>query len=170
MSEFLHFLVFRLHEHRLGVLLSHIERVVFAAEVTPVPDAPQTVLGVINVAGKVLPVLNLRHHLNLPAKPIDLKDHFILARTQAGTVVLPVDEVHQVVNIAKSHFIKGGEVLPGLKATHGFVQLDTGLLVITDLDAFFSEDHRSDLNAALKESNASEVELKEAMDLAPPIL
>ncbi|MBI4530070.1 MAG: chemotaxis protein CheW, partial [Candidatus Latescibacteria bacterium] len=81
MKESHQLVVFTLDEQRYALHLSAVERVVCSVEVTPLPKAPEVVLGVINVQGQVLPVVNIRKRFQLPERGITLTDHFIVAQT-----------------------------------------------------------------------------------------
>jgi two-component system, chemotaxis family, protein-glutamate methylesterase/glutaminase len=61
MSELTQLVVFRLDEVRYALRLTVVERIVRAAQVTPLPNAPTIVFGVIDLEGRVLPVLNIAH-------------------------------------------------------------------------------------------------------------
>ena len=84
--------VFLLNEQRYALYLPVVERVVSAVEVTPLPKAPDIVLGVINMQGKVIPVVNIRRRFGLPERQIDLSDQFIIANTTKRPVVLVASE------------------------------------------------------------------------------
>ena len=70
------------------------------------PGAPAVVLGAINVAGHVLPVLNIRQRFSLPQRQIDPADQFLIARTARHTVALVIDEALGVIDHARrsSHY------------------------------------------------------------------
>ena len=70
MSEPAQLVVFRLNGQRYALPLAAVERIVCAVEVTPLPGAPPVVLGVINVAGCVLPVFNIRRRFLLPEREV----------------------------------------------------------------------------------------------------
>ncbi len=74
------YVVFGLDEHSFALRLSAVVRVVRAVEVTPLPRAPEIVLGVINVQGRITPVFDVRKRFRLPAREISLSDQFIIAR------------------------------------------------------------------------------------------
>lgn len=97
MKESVQLVVFTLNEQRYGLRLSAVERVVRAVEVTLLPSAPEIVLGIINLAGRVVPVMNVRQRFGLPEKESDLSDQFIIARTAMRTVALLVDSVSTLV-------------------------------------------------------------------------
>jgi purine-binding chemotaxis protein CheW len=80
--------VFTLDERRYALYLPAVERVVPAVEVTPLPNAPEVVLGVINVQGRIIPVINVRKRFGLRERDIEPNDRFILARTSRHVVAL----------------------------------------------------------------------------------
>src|SRR3981081_3669364 len=97
MSELTQLVVFRLDARRYALPLSAVERIVPAVEVTPLPKAPAIVLGVIDVEGRVLPMLNIRRRFGLPDKEIAPTGQFLIARTAQRAVVLVIDEAQGVI-------------------------------------------------------------------------
>ena len=83
--------LFTVDAQKYGLLISEVERILRAVEVKPLPQSPRHVLGIINMQGHILPVIDLRYCLNRPARDIHLEDHFIVARASTVTAVLPVD-------------------------------------------------------------------------------
>ena len=79
--------------NRYALPLVRVSRVVRAVEVTPVPTAPSVFLGVIDVGGDVIPVVDLRTRLHLARRPIELEDCMAVVRAPVAMLVLPVDEV-----------------------------------------------------------------------------
>ena len=142
--------VFRLEAQRFAVPLAAVERIVRAVAVTVLPRAPALVLGVIDVAGRVLPVLDLRRRLGLPERTLGLPDHFVLARTARRTVALVVDEVEGVVAIPAAKIVDAVEIVPGLGSVQGVVTLPDGLVLIYDLESFLSLEETEALEAALR--------------------
>ncbi len=97
--------VFTLDEQRYALYLPVVERVVNAVEVTPLPKVPDIVLGVINVQGKVIPVVNIRRRFGLPEREIELSYQFIIANTSKQMVVLVADTVSGVIEPAGGKLI-----------------------------------------------------------------
>src|ERR1700712_4788121 len=89
-------IVFRLDDNRYGLRADAVERVVRTVEITPLPKAPPTVLGVINAEGQVIPVFDMRRRFQLPERMPDLSDHLIIARAGGRRVALAVDEALDV--------------------------------------------------------------------------
>src|SRR5581483_884088 len=76
--------VFTLANEKWALPASVVQRAVRAVEITPCPDAPDVVLGVINVHGRIIPVFDLRRRFGLPLRELSIDDHIIIANAQRG--------------------------------------------------------------------------------------
>ncbi|HEV8430053.1 MAG TPA: chemotaxis protein CheW [Pyrinomonadaceae bacterium] len=141
--------VFRLDEQRYAVPLTSVERVVRAAELTLLPNAPGIVLGIIDVSGSVLPVINLRRRFDLPEREIRADDHFLIARLERRTVVLPIDEAEGVIDVAAAEIVNAGQIAKGIRQFSGVAKLADGLVLIHDLESFLSLDEERILDEAM---------------------
>ncbi len=115
------------------------------------PKAPAIALGVINLRGQVVPVVDIRRRFGLPPRDWSLSAHLLVARTIRRTLALPVDEVLGVREIAREAVTSPDVILPGIGHVSGIAALLDGLLFIHDLDAFLSLDEQQRLTEALKE-------------------
>lgn len=97
MSACIQLVIFTLNQQRYALHLSRVERVVPIVEINGLPKAPEIVLGVVNVEGRIVPVLDIRKRFRLPERDLDLSDRFIIARTPGRVVALAVDAVTGVV-------------------------------------------------------------------------
>lgn len=150
MNDSTQLVVFYLDEQRYALHLNSVERVVLVVEITPLPKAPAIVRGIINVAGTLTPVLDIRSRFNLPGRDISLSDQLIIARTARRQVALVVDAVGEVMELPAEEQIEAGAILPGLDYLTGVVKLADGLIFIHQLDSFLSLDEESALDAALE--------------------
>jgi purine-binding chemotaxis protein CheW len=155
MSEMARLVVFRLDERRYALPLTVVERVVRAADVTPLPKAPAIVLGAINVQGRVLPVLNVRRRFLMPDREIGPGDWFLFAHTARHTVVLVVDELEGVVERPQTEIVPSTQIAPGLEQFPGVLRLDDGLVLIHDLERFLSSDEARALDEAMDETSGT---------------
>jgi len=144
------FLLFSLDEARYAVRLPAVERVVRAVEVTPLPGAPEIVLGIVNVGGRIIPVADVRKRFGLPERPVDPADQFIIARTPARTVALAVDATHGVATIPEASVAQAGSIVAGLGYLSGVAKLPEGLVLIHDLGSFLSLPEEQALEEALR--------------------
>ena len=142
---------FSLDEPRYALPLSLVERVVRIVEITPLPKAPDIVMGVINMQGQVIPVINVRRRFLLPEREIRLEDQLIIARTPRRLVALVADSVSGVHKLEERELIIAGQELPYAGYIEGVVKLEQGLFLICDLDQFLSLEEEKSLDTALSE-------------------
>ncbi len=99
------YLIFRLGTEEFGVRVTKVREIMGMQEVTPVPQTPVAVKGVINLRGKVIPVLDLRVKFGLEPEPHTPLTCIIVVRTQMeGDEVLMgviVDEVAEVLRLGE---------------------------------------------------------------------
>lgn len=152
MRELLRVVVFRLDGQRYALPLAVVERIVRAVEVTPLPRGPPIVLGVINVGGGILPVLNLRRRFLLPEREIGPADQFLIAQTARRAVALVIDEAHGVIEYDPSAVTGLDRIVPGLEQFRGVVKLDDGLVLIHDLETLLSLDEARAMDEAMTRS------------------
>jgi purine-binding chemotaxis protein CheW len=141
--------VFRLEQQRYALMLAAVERIVRAAAVTPLAQAPAIVLGVIDVAGDILPVLDIRTRVGLPHREITPTHQFLIARTAQRRVVLPIDEVDGLVECSSAE-ISDAAITHGAGQIAGVIKLEDGLALIYDLERFLSPDEDGLLDKALE--------------------
>jgi purine-binding chemotaxis protein CheW len=149
-TQYFPLVVFVLDDRRYGLHLHVVERVLHAVDVTPLPKAPDIVLGLINVKGKVTPLLNIRKRFHLKEKEIELQDHFIVARTSRRTIAVPVDSAEGVTEILSREIVDAKDASPGLDYVQGVVKLEDGMLLIHDLERFLCLEEEMTLEEALK--------------------
>jgi purine-binding chemotaxis protein CheW len=130
--------VFILDEQRYALYLSVVERVVGVVEITPLPKAPDIVLGVVNVQGKIILVVDIRKRFHLPEREMNLSDHLIIAHTSRRTIALVADTVTGVLELSDDEIIGKEEILSGLEYVDGVVKLEDGMILIHDLEKFLS--------------------------------
>ncbi|HZS33199.1 MAG TPA: chemotaxis protein CheW [Methylomirabilota bacterium] len=145
----LRLVAFLLDAQRCGLPLPVVERVLPMAAVSPLPGAPDVALGVINLHGRVLPVLDLRRRLGLVPRTYGTAAHLVLARTSRRSVILPVDEALGVQEVAADAVTGREALLPGRGYVTGIVALPDGLLFIHDLETVLSLDEEERLARAL---------------------
>jgi len=141
--------VFNLADQRYALHLSAVERVVLIAELTALPNAPEIVLGIINVRGCIVPVVDTRKRFGLPAREINLSDHLIIAHTSRRVVALLADVVGGVVQHSRAAITAAEQILCNVEYVEGVVKLDDGLALIHDLDTFLSALEERTLEQAL---------------------
>ena len=143
--------VFSLDGQRYALDVWSVERVIRIVEMSPLPKAPEIVLGVINIAGQIVPVMNVRWRFRLPEREISLTDDLIVARTSRRTVALIVDAVVDIMKVSDPKVVPADDILPGLGYINGVLGLKEGIILIHNLDKFLSIEEESLLEESLHE-------------------
>lgn len=147
-------LVFRLGDTGYALFLGDIERVVRVAEWTPLPHAPDVVLGVLNVGGRIVPLLDPRQRFGIPAREVEVSDQIIIAHAATREVALLVDRVEGVVEARPEMLTATGEIVPDVGAIEGVMRLGNDIILIHDLAKFLSLDEAQALDDALSEQES----------------
>lgn len=134
---------------RVALPLPFIERVVRAVYLTHLPDAPEIVLGVVNVEGRVIPAVNMRRRFRLPEREMSLTDQLVIAHTSQRSVALLADAVSGIAEYAEPDIVGADTILPGLEYVDGVVKLGDGLILIHNLDRFLSLEEAASLDRAM---------------------
>jgi len=129
-----HLLIFALDGQRYALPLDKVARVVRAAALTPLPQAPEIVSGILDLQGEIIPVINLRKRFRLPEKAIGCDDQFVIARTPKLTVALAVDGTHGVMELSGQAVVEPEAIVKGTGYLAGVTRNPDGLVLIHDLD------------------------------------
>jgi len=143
-------IVFCLGEQRYALALAAVEKVVRAVEVTRLPAAPDIVLGIVNVQGRVIPLINVRRRFRLPEREMALADQIVIAHTARRPVALVVDAVTGVLEYPEREAVAAWDILPDVDYIEGVVKLEDGLILIHNLDRFLSLDEETSLDRVLE--------------------
>ena len=142
-------LVFALGDQRCALYLSAVDRVVRVVEITPLPKAPAIVLGVVNVQGGVIPIINVRKRFGLPPRNIALTDQLVITHTARRPVALVVDTVTDIVVCTERERVVAKSILPELEYVQGVAKLKDGLILIYNLEQFLSLEEEESLDQAM---------------------
>ncbi len=138
---------FYLGNEEYGVEIQRIKEINRMVEVTSVPRTPDFVMGVMNLRGKVIPVINLRNRFGLPNKEKDKDTRIIVVELQNKTIGILVDAVSEVLRIPSSTIEPPPSVVTGVDADYiqGVGKLQDRLLILLDLDKILTNDEVSRL-------------------------
>jgi purine-binding chemotaxis protein CheW len=120
--------------------------------ITPLPNAPDVIEGVVNVRGRILPVLNVRARFRLPPRPLDPSDHFIVASAGPRGVILHVDGATHLALVDAASVQPPETLGPSATYVAGVAKLEDGLVLIHDLTTFLSAAEAASLDEALSVS------------------
>lgn len=150
-------LIFEIGDRRYGIPVSDVRELLRSVTVTPLPNAPAAVEGLINVRGALTAVLDLRKRLGLAAKPLDPGDHFVLVNAGVRTVVLRVDRAVDVLQMPPEDIEQVRKVALTESFLAGVAKLPDGLVLIHDLSRFLSAAEALELDTALAPADGAPV-------------
>ncbi len=96
------FLTFHLMNEDYGLEIRYVIEIIGILNITEVPDMPPSIKGVINLRGKVIPVMDVRLRFNLPEREYDDRTCIVVVDVDGATVGMVVDQVSEVVDIPES--------------------------------------------------------------------
>ena len=142
-------LVFELENQRYGLPVADVIETIRAVTITPLPQAPSIVEGILNFRGKVVPVLDIRSRFHKKPKVMEIQDHLILARAGTRQVAVRVDRATDLVRVPVCDLEEAKKVTPGLEYISGVARLADGMVLIHELGTFLSEEEARKLSESL---------------------
>ncbi len=130
--------------------LEAVDRVLRMVEVTPLPGAPDAVEGVINIRGEVVPVVSIRRRLGLAERAAGAADSLVIARARTRRLAIIAESVLGVLERPADAVVSTGDIARGIQHIEGVLKTSDGLVLIHDLDRFFSAEEEQSLNLALE--------------------
>jgi len=138
---------FRLDKEVYGIEVMQVQEVLRVTEITPVPGAPDYILGIINLRGNVVTVLDTRKRFGLPPKEIEDPSRIVIIETADQVVGMLVDSVAEVVYLRYSEIESSPNV--GNEESSRFIQgvhsRNDTLLILVDVNKLLTEDEWQDV-------------------------
>ncbi len=142
--------VFQLGGELYGVEISRVHEIIRLQTVTRVPRAPAFVEGVINLRGKVIPVVDLRRRFGLPTAEHTRASRIVVVEIGDQVVGIIVDGVSEVLRVGESTVEPPSPVVAGIDSEyiHGIAKLPDRLVILLDLDRVLARDERRALESS----------------------
>jgi len=138
---------FRLDNEIYGINVMLIQEVLRVTEIAPVPGAPNYVIGIINLRGNVVTVIDTRMRFGLPPEEMDDATRIVIIEVENQTVGIVVDSVSEVVDVDSSEIETAPNVGNDETARYieGVVSRGDELLILVDLNKLLTEDEWADM-------------------------
>lgn len=148
-DEILQLVSFKIGDEEFGVNILKVQEIIRMLQITKVPNAPAFVEGVVNLRGKVIPIIDLRSRLNMLRRDNDSKTRIIVVEIEGKIVGFVVDEVSEVLRIPKSITEAPPTVVSGINSEYitAVGKLEDRLIILLDLDKVLKTDEKDLLNA-----------------------
>jgi purine-binding chemotaxis protein CheW len=142
--------VFQLGAELYGVEISRVHEIIRLQSVTKVPRSPAFVEGVINLRGKVIPVVDLRRRFGLPTAEHTRASRIVVVELGDQVVGIVVDGVSEVLRVNTATVEPPSPVVAGIDSEylHGIAKLTDRLVILLDLDRILARDERRALETA----------------------
>lgn len=135
-------ITFQLGGQTYALPIEPVVQIVEMVSVTTIPNVKQTVEGVINYHGTIIPVINLGRQLGLGDVSLGLETHLVILLSGPRTVGLMVDRVLQVLSLPGNQIVSAGELLPEslgqVPVLAGVARTTEGTLLVLDPDHLFT--------------------------------
>jgi purine-binding chemotaxis protein CheW len=131
-----HLVTFHLAKEEYGVEIGSVQEIIRATDITPVPGSPQHVRGVINLRGKIIPVVDLRKRFNLQEIEEHDAQRIVVVELGEKRLGMLVDRVSQVIKLSSSIIEEVPEEATTVAESYikGVGKLDSRLIIILDLN------------------------------------
>ena len=160
-SELLQLVTFRLGGEEYAVNVAQVQEIVRLTTITAVPRSASYVEGVVNLRGRIVPVIDLACRFGLPRRERSKTSRIVITEVGGRTVGMLVDAVSEVLRLASSAIDPTPEMLQeGISADFitGIGKLEGRLLIMLDLPRVLSAQDEAELTAATAAiSEAAEV-------------
>ena len=133
---------FHLENEKYGIKVMQVQEVLRMTEIAPVPGAPHYVLGIINLRGNVVTVVDTRRRFGLPDAEADDETRIVIIEADNNVVGILVDSVAEVVDLKSSEI----ETAPNVgndessKYIQGVSSRDDELLILVDVNKLLSDE------------------------------
>jgi purine-binding chemotaxis protein CheW len=144
------YLTFQLMTEQYGVPIETVREINRVGEITPVPRTPAFVKGVMNLRGKIIPVINLRVRFGMPSQDYTRDTCIIVIDTDFGQVGMIVDAVKEVADL-NANQIEPAPVL-GNEKTMSFIRgmgkVEDKVIILVDVVSALSQEHLTQMQQA----------------------
>jgi purine-binding chemotaxis protein CheW len=143
----LRWVTFRLENEKYGINVMQVQEVLRVTEIAPVPGAPDYVLGIINLRGNVVTVIDTRKRFGLMPKDMDDSTRIVIIEADEQVVGILVDSVAEVVDLHASEM----ETAPNVgteesaKFIQGVASHDSELLILVDLNKLLTDEEWAEM-------------------------
>ncbi len=145
----LQLVIFKLGIESFGVEIATVESIIKMQTITRLPQAPSFVEGIINLRGKILPVVDLRKRLNIDLTEITKDSRMVVVALAGSTVAMVVDQVNEVLRINDDIV----EVAPAISQSvdsrfiEGIAKINEDLVILLNLSKVLDTSETSMLEA-----------------------
>lgn len=142
------FLTFSLGNEFYGIEIKHVTEIVGMQPITEVPELPLYIRGIINLRGKIIPVMDVRLRFKKPLMDYNDRTCIIVIDIRDVTIGLIIDSVSEVMSIPEADIVPPPEVSKGLsnKFIKGIGKFGSDVKLILDCDKLLNEEETESIS------------------------
>jgi purine-binding chemotaxis protein CheW len=146
-EEILQLVSFTLGDEEFGVDILKVQEINRMVAITRVPNTAEYVEGVINLRGKVIPIIDMRKRFGIKSKEDDKNTRIVVIELSGKVVGFVVDSVSEVLRIPRSITEPPPPIIAGIEADYitAVGKLEDRLLILLDLEKIFSVNEKEHL-------------------------
>lgn len=146
-TEILQLVGFKIGQEEFGINILAVHEIIKVIDITTVPNASDYIAGVINLRGRIIPIVHLRKRLHMPVIETDKNTRIIVVEINEKTIGFVVDEVQEVLRISTDITEKPPELVAGLDSEYitAVAKLEDRLLILLDLEKTLANDELEEL-------------------------
>ncbi len=144
----LQLVTFRLKDESYGINVMKVQEVLRVTEIAPVPGAPPFVLGIINLRGNVVTVIDTRSRFGLPSAELDDSSRIVIIESEKQVVGILVDAVAEVVELNEDEVDAAPNVGNDESSRYiqGVATRENGLLILVDLNKLLTDEEWAEIS------------------------
>jgi purine-binding chemotaxis protein CheW len=145
------YILFIIGSSTYAISTEWVQQVEMVDKITPVPNSPNFVEGVVYLRGQVVPVVNLRVQFGLEKQPVSLRTRLLVVRMTGRVVGLLVDTAREFVKIEEDQILPPPEDLsgPGIEYLYGIASIDERLILVIELAQLLNREEKKALAQSL---------------------
>jgi len=142
--------VFGLGEEEFGVDIIQVQEIVRLQEVTKIPNAPEFVEGIVNLRGKVIPLIDLRKRFGFSKVDHDDDSRIIVTMVNESLIGIIVDNVTEVIRLQEEQIEPPPGIVAGIGREYlqGVGKVENRLVVLLELDRILNLEEKEKLAAS----------------------
>ncbi len=137
---------FRLANEEYGLNIMDVQEIILPGEITQIPEVPSYIRGIINLRGKVIPIVDLRRRFDLEVSSHSEQTRIVVVNTESGTTFgVVVDAVSEVVRVDANQVEPPPTGLAGLDRSYirGLLKQEERIMILLNMESVLSHDDQS---------------------------
>lgn len=146
-GKILQLVTFKLENEEFGVDILKVQEINKMMNITKIPNAPSFIEGVINLRGKIIPIIDLRKRLGFHNRVYDKSTRIIVVELDGLVLGFIVDSVSEVLRIPGNTIEPPPSIVAGIESDYieGVGKLDDRLLILLELKKIFASPERKEI-------------------------